>query len=346
MKKNIKKNVAQDNVVAMLADEAQENNFQFKSSKAMPKKIYLSVVIPIYNEAGNIECLCERLFKVLDDLKKTYEIIFINDGSRDKSMQLLLKVFHERPEVIKIIDFQRNFGQHMAVMAGFEQSQGEVVITLDADLQNPPEEIPKLLDLIEQGYDFVSGYRIRRQDSFYRKYVSKLVNIVREKVTNIHMTDEGCMLRAYSREVIDLMVATKSAAVFIPTLAYSYAANPTEVAVKHEARFSGTSKYRFFDLIRLYFNLMTSTTLLPLQMFTAFGVAISFLSFLFFIYLILRRLFVGPEVEGVFTLFAILFFLIGILLMGLGITGEYIGRIYQEVRQRPRFAIRNIIKKL
>jgi len=304
---------------------------------------YLSIVIPVYNEAGNLELLTQRLVNSLNNIKKPYEIIFINDGSKDNSIKLLEKIYKANSKTVRVIDFKRNFGQHMAIMSGFEQARGEVIITLDADLQNPPEEIPKLLKLIEQGHDLVSGYRIKRKDTFFRKYASRLVNFVRAKITNIHMTDEGCMLRAYGRDVVDLMVATKSTAIFVPALAYSYASNPTEVAVKHEARFTGESKYHLFSLIRLYFDLMTGYSLVPLQAFTLFGFIVSILSLLFFLFLVVRRFLVGPEVQGVFTLFAIMFFLVGILLMGLGITGEYIGRIYQEVKQRPRYAIKRII---
>jgi len=307
------------------------------------KKPYLSIVIPVYNEAGNLDRLAERLFKSLDLSKKTYEVIFVNDGSKDGSINILERIYNEHKDIVRVVDFQRNFGQHMAIMAGFEETRGEIIVTLDADLQNPPEEIPKLINLIEKGHDLVSGYRIKRKDSFFRKYISKLMNIIREKLTNINMTDEGCMLRAYSRDVVNLMVATKSAAIFVPALAYSYASNPTEIAVNHEARFTGESKYRFFSLVRLYFDLMTGYSLVPLQAFTLFGFVVSILSLLFFVFLVVRRLFVGPEVQGVFTLFAIMFFLVGVLLMGLGITGEYIGRIYQEVKQRPRFAVKRVI---
>lgn len=306
------------------------------------EKPYLSIVIPVYNESGNLEKLYQRLTKVLDDYGKTYEIIFTNDGSKDNSLQILQDFYNRRPQQIRVIDFKGNFGQHMAVMAGFELSKGEVVVTLDADLQNPPEEIPKLVELIEQGYDLVSGIREKRQDSWFRKNASLVKRKILAKVTKIQLSDDGCMLRAYGRNVVDIMVATGEYSIYIPALAYSYSSKPTEVVVAHEARQAGKSQYKLYDLIRLYFNLMTGYSLVPLQIFTAFGVLISIFSTLFFVYLMLRRIFIGPEVQGVFTLFAIMFFLIGIVLMGLGVMGEYIGRIYQEVRKRPRFVIRKI----
>jgi undecaprenyl-phosphate 4-deoxy-4-formamido-L-arabinose transferase len=307
------------------------------------KKPYISVVIPVYNEEGNLETLFQRLTKVLDALKKPYEIIFTNDGSRDKSLIILEKLYKKRPKEIRVIDFKRNFGQHMAVMAGFEESQGDIVITLDADLQNPPEELPKLIALMEKGHDLVSGYRVNRQDTWFRRFASKIKGLIRDKITNIHITDEGCMLRAYSRDIVDLMVETKSAAIYIPALAYSYSSNPAEIPVSHAARATGTSKYRFYDLMRLYFDLMTGYSLLPLQAFTFMGFSISILSVLFFLFLLVRRIFVGPEMQGLFTLFAVLFFLLGVILMGLGITGEYIGRIYQEVRKKPRFVVKRVL---
>jgi undecaprenyl-phosphate 4-deoxy-4-formamido-L-arabinose transferase len=307
-------------------------------------KPYISVVIPVYNEASNLEKLSARLVAVLDKFNKPYEIIFTNDGSKDNSAKILEDLYNRAPDKIRVIEFKRNFGQHMAVMAGFELSKGDVIVTLDADLQNPPEEIPKLLNLIEQGHDLVSGVRLyERKDNWFRRNISILINKIRAKITNIQMTDHGCMLRAYTRNLIDLMLSGYDATIFIPALAYSYATNPAEIKVEHEARATGESKYKLYDLIRLNFDLMTGYSIVPLQIFTLFGFIVSFLSILFVIFLFIRRLIIGPEAEGLFTLFAILFFLVGIVLMGLGIVGEYIGRIYKEVRHRPRFVIKKIL---
>lgn len=306
---------------------------------------YLSVVIPIYNEEGNLPILFSRLTNSLDALHKTYEIIFVDDGSCDNSPHLLANLQQQHPDQVRVILFTRNFGQHMAIMAAFEHVRGEVIVTLDADLQNPPEEIYKLLEKIEQGYDVVGGYRVNRQDSCWRRWASKLNNYVRFHITHIRMTDQGCMLRAYKRAVIDLMVASAEASTFIPALAYSLASNPAEVEVKHEARQAGKSKYNLYRLLRLNFDLMTGFSLVPLQMFTISGLLLALFSILFFVYLVLRRLMAGPEVESAFTLFAVLFFLAGVIMIGLGIIGEYIGRIYQEVRRRPRFMIKTILQK-
>ncbi len=307
---------------------------------------YLSIVIPVYNEQETLEELYRRLTTALDQLGKTYEIILTNDGSKDRSSEILKELHHRRPSQIRVIEFNGNFGQHMAIMAGFEKVRGEIVITMDADLQNPPEEIHKLVEAIEQGHDVVNTHRLGRQDNWWRLWVSKMHNKLRAwMMPKLVMKDEGCMLRAYRRNIVDLMAATGETTTFIPALALNYAANPTEVGVAHETRFAGESNYNLYKLIRYNFDLVTGFSVFPLQVFTMIGMLISFLSFLFVIFLIARRLIVGPEVEGVFTLFAIMFFLLGIVLLGLGVTGEYIGRIYQEVRKRPRFVVREVLEE-
>jgi undecaprenyl-phosphate 4-deoxy-4-formamido-L-arabinose transferase len=309
-------------------------------------KPYLSVVIPVFNEAENLSDLCSRLINVLDGIGRPYEIIFTNDGSSDDSYSILRNMHQRYPEKIRVIDFNGNFGQHMAIMAAFERVRGEVVVTLDADLQNPPEEIPKLLAAIDDGYDVVGGYRKNRQDNPFRRYASRVINFVRERTTHIRMRDQGCMLRAYRRNIVETIAASGESSTFIPALALSYARNPTEVEVEHAARAAGDSKYRLYDLIRLNFDLMTGFSLVPLQLFTLFGILVSALSGLLVIYLMLRRLILGPEVEGVFTLFGILYFLLGVAIFGLGLVGEYIGRIYLEVRHRPRYIIREVIEEV
>ena len=307
---------------------------------------YISVVIPVYNEEKNLEELYRRLTQTLDKLGKSYEIILTNDGSKDQSSKILQALHERRPSQIRVIEFNGNFGQHMAIMAGFERVRGEIIITMDADLQNPPEEIPKLVAAMEAGHDVVNAYRENRQDSWWRLFVSKMHNKVRAwMMPKLEMRDEGCMLRAYQRNIVDLMASTGETSTFIPALALNYASNPTEVGVMHEQRFAGESNYSFYGLIRYNFDLVTGFSLFPLQVFTMMGVLISFLSFMFVMFLIGRRLIVGPEVEGVFTLFAIMFFLLGIVLLGLGVTGEYVGRIYQEVRKRPRFVVKKVLEQ-
>ena len=305
----------------------------------------LSVIIPVYNEQETLPALFARLYPALDALGVSYEVLFINDGSRDRSAALLKDQFLARPEVTRVILFTANHGQHLAIMAGFEYCRGERVVTLDADLQNPPEEIGTLLAAMDQGYDYVGGIRATREDSLWRHVASKLMNRLRERITHIKMTDQGCMLRAYSQSIVKAIVATREVSTYIPALAYTFAAHPTEVTVAHAERAAGESKYPLYKLIRLNFDLVTGFSLAPLQMFSLVGIALSLASAAFVVYLAIRRLVVGPEAEGLFTLFGINFLLMGILLFGIGLLGEYVGRIYQQVRQRPRFTIQAILEQ-
>lgn len=305
----------------------------------------LSVVIPVYNEEAVLDALFARLYPALDALKVPYEVIFINDGSRDRSAGMLTAQHEKRPDVTRVILFNGNFGQHRAILAGFEYSRGERVVTIDADLQNPPEEIGKLLAKMDEGYDYVGSIREKRNDSIWRHIASRIINTIRDKITNIRITDHGCMMRAYSHRIIQTINQCQEMNTFIPALAYSFSQNPAEVTVKHEERFAGESKYSFYKLIRLNFDLMTGFSLVPLQFFSMAGLIISPLSGLLVIYMLGRRLIIGPEEGGVFTLFALLFFMMGIALFGIGMLGEYIGRIYQEVRQRPRYLISAILEQ-
>lgn len=303
----------------------------------------ISVVIPVYNEEGNLATLFARLCKAMDALGKSWEVIFVNDGSKDASGALLRDYQKQRPDVVRIIDFNGNFGQHTAITAGFERAKGDTIVTLDADLQNPPEEIHKLIEKIDEGYDVVGAYRKTREDSLFRKYASKLVNFARDKMTSIRMKDQGCMLRAYKRNVVDGIIQTNERSLFIPALAYTLAANPTEVEVEHAERLAGESKYSVYKLIRLNFDLITGFTLVPLQMFTIGGFIASLGSLALVAILLFRRFFMGAEAEGVFTLFAILFFLISVAIVGIGLIGEYVGRIYQVVQARPKYIIKETI---
>lgn len=304
--------------------------------------VYLSVVIPVYNESKSLPLLENRLFAALDALGKPYEVIFSNDGSKDNSQALLEEMAARHPQHVRVVELARNAGQHPAIIAAFTQARGEIIVTLDCDLQNPPEEIGKLVALIEQGHDIAGGIRTQRQDESWRKVVSNLANKIRERVTRIKMIDQGSMLRAYRHEIITQIIDNAGTSPYIPAIAHYLASNPIEVPVAHEERAAGVSQYNVYKLLRLNFDLITSFSIVPLQMFTMVGMALSACSTLLVIYMGLRRLFLGPEVEGVFTLFAILFLLISVTMTGLGLIGEYIGRIYMEVRRRPIFSIKRI----
>jgi len=306
--------------------------------------IALSIVIPVYNEEPNLPVLFDRLYPVLDRLERPYEVIFTNDGSRDRSLDLLRAQYARRPDVTRVIDFNANYGQHMAVIAAFERVRGEVVVTLDADLQNPPEEIPKLLALVEAGHDYVGGYRLNRRDNVFRTLASKLINSFRRWTTNIEMTDQGCMLRAYRRPIVEAVVRSGAINTFIPALAYGYASHPTEVGVRHEERHAGVSNYTLYKLIRLNFDFITGFSLAPLQAFTLFAILCAAGSLVLVLVLAYRRIFLGAEAEGIFTLFGLLFFLLSVAMVGIGLIGEYVGRTYQVVRARQRYVVREVLE--
>lgn len=305
----------------------------------------ISVVIPIYNEEAGLAKLFARLYPALDALGTSYEIVFINDGSRDRSPEMLADQYRARPDVTRVVLFNGNYGQHMAILAGFEATRGEIVITLDADLQNPPEEIGNLVAKMREGYDYVGSIRRKRQDSAWRTYASRLMNHMREKLTKIKMTDQGNMLRAYGRNVIDLINRCNEVNTFVPALAYTFARKPTEIIVEHEERAAGESKYSLYSLIRLNFDLVTGFSIMPLQYFSMLGIVLSFFSAALVLLLLVRRFVLGAEAEGVFTLFAISFFLMGVILFGIGLLGEYVGRIYQQVRGRPRYVVQAVLEQ-
>ncbi|OGA26840.1 MAG: UDP-4-amino-4-deoxy-L-arabinose-oxoglutarate aminotransferase [Betaproteobacteria bacterium RIFCSPLOWO2_02_FULL_65_24] len=305
----------------------------------------VSVVIPVYNEEPGLAALFERLYPALDALGTPYEIIFVDDGSTDHSAALLRQQFSRRADVTRVILLHGNFGQHLAIMAAFERSRGRRIVTLDADLQNRPEDIAALLAKMDEGYDYVGSIRRHRQDTFFRRFASRLTNTVRERITRIRMTDQGCMLRAYSREIVEAINACREANTFVPALAYTFARRPVEIEVGHEERRAGESKYSLYKLIRLNFDLVTGFSAVPLQLFSFTGIVISLLSLVFVMFLAVRRLVVGPEAEGVFTLFGIAFFLIGIALFGIGLLGEYVLRIYEQVRHRPRYFVLEVLEK-
>jgi undecaprenyl-phosphate 4-deoxy-4-formamido-L-arabinose transferase len=309
----------------------------------------LSVIIPVYNEEEGLNALFDRLYPALDQVASqftlSYEIILINDGSKDRSAAILAMQYEKRPDVTRVVLFANNFGQHMAIMAGFEYAHGEYIITLDADLQNPPEEIGKIVRQLEGGHDYVGTIRENRQDSWFRKNASRAMNHLRDKMTRITMTDQGCMMRGYHRRIINLVSQCQEANTFIPALAYTFANNPIEITVKHEERFAGESKYSLYQLIRLNFDLVTGFSVMPLQIFSIMGMLLAGASGALFLLILVRRFVLGAEVEGVFTLFALTFFLIGVMLFGLGLLGEYIGRIYQQVRHRPRYMVSAVLER-
>ncbi len=303
----------------------------------------ISIVIPVFNEKGNLTELVDRCLAACRPLERDFELILVDDGSTDGSRDDILLRAEREPEVIGVL-LNRNYGQHAAVFAGLEQSVGEIVITLDADLQNPPEEIPKLVREMDRGVDVVGTIRLNRQDSFFRRIASALVNRMVQRATGVVMQDYGCMLRAYRRPIVTAMLQCREHSTFIPILANSFAARTAEIPVVHAAREKGESKYSLFKLISLQFDLLTSMSTFPLRMLSFLGAVISACGIAFGLLLIVLRFAYGAAwaAQGVFTLFAVLFVFIGAQFFGLGLIGEYIGRIFHDVRARPRYFVQEV----
>ncbi|GHC32958.1 undecaprenyl-phosphate 4-deoxy-4-formamido-L-arabinose transferase [Kushneria pakistanensis] len=305
----------------------------------------VSVVIPVFNEEVTLPELVRRTTESCQALRQPHELILVDDGSQDGSAALI-EAMSKRPDsgIVGVI-LNRNYGQHNAIMAGFEQARGDVVITLDADLQNPPEEIPRLVAKIEEGFDSVGTVRKKRRDTLLRRLPSRLVNRAVKMATGVEMTDYGCMLRAYRRHVVDAMLGCHERSTFIPILANNFSRRTTEIDVHHDERADGHSKYSPMKLISLMFDLLTSMTTAPLRMLSLLGGAMALFGVVFGLFLMVLRLALGAAWagDGLFTLFAILFVLIGAQFIGLGLLGEYIGRIYSDVRARPRFFVQDLL---
>ena len=308
--------------------------------------VQVAVVIPVYNEEENLPALMQRLMPVMQGLGKSFEIIFIDDGSHDQSLEILKGFIQNSP--VRVVELTRNYGQHAAIMAGFSITQADIVITMDADLQNPPEEITNLVKVMEEGnYDVVGTIRKGRKDSFFRIFPSKIINMVARKITRVSMRDWGCMLRCYRLPVVQRMIQCHEHATFIPALATVFAKRVTEIEVAHEERHGGKSNYPLRKLINLQFDLVASFSDLPMKLIMYGGVLMSLLGVCFGAFLAVERLVYGARwaAEGIFTLFAVLFVFVGLQFFALGVIGEYIGRIYREVRKRPEYVIEKIHTK-
>jgi len=301
----------------------------------------VDVVVPVYNESANIDALLERLLAALTPLPCAFRILLVDDGSADDSVELIRKWIAKRPENVALLCLNRNYGQHAAIIAGFEACKAEAVVTIDADLQNPPEEIPRLLAKMREGFDIVGSIRKSRRDNFFRKTASKIMNFLVRRLTKVNMRDYGCMLRVYRKGIIDAMLQCEERFIYIPVLANSFARTATEIEVDHAERAAGASKYNFWKLLTLFFDILTGTTFMPLRLLVFLGGLMCAASTLFGALLIALRLYHGSiwAAHGVFTLFAVLFFFVGVPFLAFGILGEYICRISMDVRQRPKYLI-------
>lgn len=301
----------------------------------------VSFVVPVFNEEANLPELIERCCAVGRSLQGDFELVLVDDGSSDKSAALIREAAGRDSAHVSGVLLNRNYGQHTAVRAGLATARGDVVVTLDADLQNPPEEIPKLLELIAQGCDVVGGVRSARRDSHFRVVASRTMNKIMRRITGVRVSDYGCMLRAYRRDIVDAILECEERSAYIPAIANSFAARLEEVTVEHAERSAGESKYRIWSLINLYFDLLVSTSTTPLRMLSIAGTGLAFIGAAFGVLLLTLRLVLGPDwaAQGVFTIFAVLFIFLGVQLIGMGLLGEYIGRISRDVQGRPRYII-------
>ena len=305
----------------------------------------LSLVIPVYNEEANLSELIRRTLAACDPMGISYEMILVDDGSADNSAQMIREAAEKNGGKVVGVFLTTNFGQHAAVTAGLQTSVGKYVITLDADLQNPPEEIPKLVEKLREGYDVVGTIRENRKDTFFRRWASKTVNLMVRKLCNGKtMTDYGCMLRGYSRTVVNAILQCPEHGKFIPMLAMSYARRTIEIHVKHADRMAGESKYNVWKLIALQYDLLTGTSIFPLRMLTYIGTLLAAFGILFGLYIFVMTRIHGDDwsQHGVFTLFSLVFIFMGGQFVAMGILGEYIGKIYMNTRGRPQFFIESI----
>jgi undecaprenyl-phosphate 4-deoxy-4-formamido-L-arabinose transferase len=308
-------------------------------------KSSVSVVVPVFNERENLPELLRRTMAAGRAMGRPWELILIDDGSRDGSDEMLAQYAREHAGEVKALLLYRNAGQHNAILCGFAHAQGDVLVTLDADLQNPPEEIGRLVEKIEEGFDVVGSVRQDRQDAAFRKIFSGMVNLMVRRSTGVILHDYGCMLRAYRRKVVEAMLSCRERSTFIPVLANLFAKRVTEIPVGHAERAAGTSKYSFLKLINLQFDLLTCMTAGPLRLLSWVGLCISALSVAFAALLLVLRFAYGAEWagQGVFTLFAVLFFFTGAQFVALGLMGEYVGRIHGDVRERPRYLLDRVV---
>ena len=303
----------------------------------------ISIVIPVYNEVANLPDLWKRVATVMKSTGRPWEVVFVDDGSADDSLTILRRFADEAPGYVRVVELARNFGQHSAILAGFKQARGDIIVTLDADLQNPPEEIPRLIQAIDAGNDVVGGWREARQDDAFRRVASRFHNKLTSAIVGVPMHDYGCMLRAYRRHIVDAIVQCDEKAAFVPALANSFAKRVAEIPVGHAERAAGSSKYNLLRLATLSLNLITGFSPIAIQLATLFGIGIFLLDALVVAGLIAHRVIYGPQEEGaMWVLFTVLFAFVGVIFLVLGLLGEFIYRIYLEVRRRPTYLVRKV----
>ena len=310
---------------------------------------YLSIVIPLLNEEESIPELYDRLTQTLEAYGRTYEIIIIDDGSRDRSFELL-KRYHQEDPRLKVIRFRRNFGQTAAFAAGFRMAAGEWIITMDADLQNDPTDIPTLIAKAEEGYDIVSGWRVNRQDKFLsRRLPSMIANQMISNVTGVHLHDYGCSLKVYHRDVVKEIRLYGEMHRFIPALASRMGVRVAEVPVNHHARKYGKSKYGISRTVRVFLDLMTVRFLLsfdtrPIHVFGTLGLLTTGLGILIGLYLTFVKLFLGQNIgDRPLLMLAVLLVMVGIQFISTGLLAEVLARTYYEAQDKPIYVVRETL---
>lgn len=318
-------------------------------SKAPAKAPYLSVLLPVYNEEESLELQYGAVVKALTGLKKQYEIIFVNDGSTDSSLEILKKIA-SMDRRVKVVNFRRNFGQTAAMAAGIDYSSGEILVFMDSDLQNEPEDIMKLIDKIEEGYDVVSGWRKNRQDKlFSRKIPSRIANRLISKVTGVNLHDLGCSLKAYRGEVLRQVNLYGEMHRFIPVHASWVGARITEVPVGHHARQFGESKYGIKRTFKVLLDLITvkfmgSYSTKPIYIFGGTGFITLILGFFSGLAVILMKIYRNEDMTGnPFFMLTIMLFIVGVLFIQMGIIAEIMIRTYHESQKMPPYRVRETI---
>jgi glycosyltransferase involved in cell wall biosynthesis len=308
----------------------------------------LSVIIPLYNEEENIPLLYEKLKQYLNSLEKEYEIVLVDDGSTDRTLSILEEIQSKDNKVV-VLSLRRNFGQTAAFAAGFDFARGDIVITMDGDLQNDPADISKLLELIRD-HDLVSGWRKKRKDPFFsRRLPSLMANWLISNVTGVKLHDYGCSLKAYRRDVIKNLKLYGEMHRFIPAVASWYGVRVAEVEVAHHPRLKGRSKYGISRTIKVVLDLITvkflqSFSTKPIQFFGPIGVMCGFLGFLLSLYLAIDKIFLGHQIGGrPLLLLGALLIIVGIQLIGMGLLGEMLVRVYHESQRKPTYVIKKIL---
>ena len=312
----------------------------------------LSLVVPVYNEKDNLPLLMDAIHSAMKPLKKEWEVVFVDDGSTDESLNVLEDLVREEPQHVRVVVFRRNFGQTAAIVAGIDHSEGEIIVLLDADMQNDPADIPMLLEKLDEGYDLVSGWRKDRKDNrFTRTIPSNIANGLISWVTGVHLHDYGCTLKAYRREALEGFRLYGEMHRFIPVFAHSVGAKITELPVRHHPRKFGEAKYGLDRTVKVVLDLFTVKFLLdyshkPMRLFGGTGVILIAASVLLLTYLFIRKVFFFIDVlTSPFFQIGVMFLILGFQSILMGLIAELLARTYHESQSKPTYTVRSVLGK-